>query len=307
MSAQPEHIAVIALVTAAQRADLEWHRMATLIEESGSARALIEGGEPSGFEDEGALAAARTATPADLKEAEKLIDQASRDDARLVTVLDEDYPTNLRFIYNRPPFLFVRGTLVANDNRAIAVVGTRDASPEGVKTAESLGLDLARGGVTVLSGLAAGIDTAAHEGALRAGGRTIAVIGTGILAPTYPKQNADLAKRIVESGGAVVSQFWPKSPPAQWAFPMRNVVMSGMALGTVVVEASKTSGAKMQARLALEHGKRVFLIRPLVMREEWARDYAERRGAQVVETAEDVKKAVDAIVNSWTGQQLQLT
>jgi DNA processing protein len=129
--------------------------------------------------------------------------------------------------------------------------------------------------VTVVSGLARGIDTAAHSGALAAGGRTIAVVGTGITR-TYPNENTQLCEEIAASG-AVVSQFWPSAPPASYTFPKRNVTMSGIAQGTAVIDASATSGAKMQARYALEHGKKVFLLSSLVKRYEWAERYAQRR------------------------------
>lgn len=205
--------------------------------------------------------------------------------AELVTVLDDAYPANLRVIYNLPPFLFYRGSLERGDTRSIAVVGTRKASADGLDAARRMAGHLVDAGVTVLSGLALGVDTAAHEEALARGGRTIAVLGTGIL-HCYPKQNTSLAERIAEKG-ALVSQFWPSQSPARYTFPRRNVVTSGMAQGTVVIEASSTSGAKMQARLALEHGKQVFLISQLVTSQPWARKYVER-GAIEVRTVDDV-------------------
>jgi DNA processing protein len=206
--------------------------------------------------------------------------------ARLVTVLDDDYPANLRVIYNLPPFLFYRGRLERDDARSVAVVGTREASDAGIDSARRMAGLLAEHGVTVLSGLAKGIDTAAHEETLAQGGRTIAVLGTGILR-CYPKENSELAERIVQSG-ALVSQFWPSQPPTTYNFPRRNVVTSGMSQGTVVIEASETSGAKMQARLALEHGKRVFLVSRLVTSQPWAQKYVENRGAIEIRSVEDV-------------------
>ncbi len=206
--------------------------------------------------------------------------------ARLVTVLDDDYPANLRVIYNLPPFLFYRGRLDREDARSVAVVGTRDASPEGISSARRMARSLAQNQVTVLSGLARGIDTVAHEETLAQGGRTIAVLGTGILS-CYPKENADLAERIVETG-ALVSQFWPTQPPTRYTFPRRNVVTSGMSQGTVVIEASNTSGAKMQARLALEHGKRVFLVSRLVTAQAWAQKYVSDRGAIEIKSVDEV-------------------
>ena len=126
-------------------------------------------------------------------------------------------------------------------------------------------------------------------------------MGTGIQR-VYPAENRELAARIVEAGGALVSQFWPDAPPTRYSFPMRNVVMSGMAVGTVVVEASSTSGAKMQARLALDHGKRLFLVESLVMHEKWARDYAERPGATVVKSVDDVLVALESELRSGVSQ-----
>ena len=210
--------------------------------------------------------------------------------ARLVTVLDEDYPANLRLIFNLPPFLFYRGELRRDDARSVAVVGTRKPSDEGVARGRKMASALVGEGVTVLSGLAAGIDAAAHEATLEAGGRTIAVMGTGILR-TYPAENKQLAQRIAETG-AIVSQFWPTQPPARHTFPRRNVVTSGMSQGTVVIEASKTSGAKMQARLALQHGKLAFLVESLVTSQPWAADYLEKypRAVRVREVQEVIDR-----------------
>lgn len=207
-------------------------------------------------------------------------------DAKLVTVLDRDqYPSNLRVIPSPPPFLFYRGELHRDDARSVAVVGTRKASDEGRERARVLAEKLTAESVTVISGLAKGIDTEAHTATLAAGGRTIAVVGTGILR-TYPKENAQLAERVAETG-AVVSQFWPEAPPTRYSFPMRNAVMSGISQGTAVIEASATSGAKMQARIALEQGKRAFLMASLVTRESWAQRYLER-GAIEVHSVEDI-------------------
>ncbi len=141
-------------------------------------------------------------------------------------------------------------------------------------------------GVTVLSGLARGIDTVAHQACLDAGGRTIAVLGSGIRR-VYPPENAGLAERIAEHG-AVVSQFWPDTHPTSYTFPRRNVVTSGMSQGTVVIEASATSGAKMQARLAVEHGKQVFLLHSLVTEREWARKYLKRPRVHEVHDVADI-------------------
>ena len=217
--------------------------------------------------------------------------EAARDvGATLVTVLDDNYPINLRLIPNLPPFLFVRGEMRNEDVLSVAVVGTRKASERGIRRAERMSRLLVERGVTVVSGLARGIDSAAHRSALDSGGRTIAVLGTGITL-CYPQENRHLAEDIARNG-AVISQFWPSCPPGRDTFPRRNVVTSGISQGTVVIEASYTSGAKMQARLALEHGKRVFLLSSLVESQEWAKTYVEKRGAIKVSNVEDVTKSL---------------
>src|SRR5258708_284075 len=238
-----EQAAVLALVRASPG---EWHQTADVIAEAGSALRLL-GGEPaimSADRRQHASELASRVRPDSLQQAEDLIGRVTSQGVRLITILDEDYPDHLKLIFNRPPFIWVRGHLESRDLRAIAVVGTRQATQEGRAAAARLARGLATAKVTVLSGLARGIDTAAHTAALDAGAKTIAVIGTGILAPVYPPENSDLAGRIVANGGALVSQFWPEAPPRKISFPRRNVVMSGMAAGTRVVEAGATPGAK---------------------------------------------------------------
>lgn len=297
-----EQAAVLALV---EKSPHLWSDIATLIESGGSALRLVRrdwsGFEPLELQEAKQLG---DVTDADLDRYEQLIAECAADGIALVTVLDKGYPRNLRRVFNRPPFLFVRGRgrLLAEDERAIAVVGTRRPSERGLEQAATLARELAERGVTVLSGLALGIDGAAHEATLDAGGRTVAVMGTGIRR-IYPSQHEPLAARILDEGGALVSQFWPDGPPTRYSFPMRNAVMSGMAIGTVVVEASSTSGARMQARLALEHGKLLFLVKALVMQESWARRYAEHPATTVVEDVEDV---VD-VLSSATRPVEQLT
>ena len=301
-----EQAAVLALVDAAHsELGWEWYRVAEALSETGSARDILDG-EWNGFEPDDAR---RLHTLTDVVHQkvvhyQELIDDQASLGSDLVTVLDPRYPRNLMEIYNRPPFLFIRGQLMPEDNRAIAVVGTRQASESGLKQAAELAAGLSDSGVTVLSGMASGIDTAAHRAALDAKGRTVAVMGTGI-GKRYPAANRSLADEI-EQRGALVSQFWPSAPPARWSFPMRNVVMSGMALGTVVIEASSTSGAKMQARLALEHGKFVFLVKSLVLTQEWARDYADRRGAIVVDHVDEILEHLAAIADARSAAQLRL-
>jgi DNA processing protein len=289
-----EQAALLALVN---KSDHPWHTTAGLVEEAGSTIRLLEGDAP-GLEGTGAAMAGALGRRVDEGEVDhyaQLIRGWAADGLRLVTVLDVDYPANLREVYNRPPFLCVRGELRDEDTRAIAVVGTRRPSTRGLVQARQFAAGLARDRVTVVSGMALGIDTAAHEAALDAGGRTLAVLGTGINR-VYPPSNGSLAARILGQG-AQVSQFWPDAPPTRASFPIRNVVTSGLALGTVVVEAHGKSGASMQARVCLEHGKRLFLVRSLVMQEAWAQRYAQRASATVVDAVEDVLEVVEELLD----------
>ncbi len=211
------------------------------------------------------------------------------------TVLDDTYPPNLLSIHNRPPWLFFQGAWDSvRDSRAVAVVGTRQATDEGIRRAHRLSRELVEAGFSVFSGMARGIDTAAHIAALQAGGRTVAVMGTGIHV-RYPRENARLADSIVAAGSSLVSQFLPAQPPTKWTFPARNVVMSGLALATAVVEAGETSGAKMQAEAALLHGRSVFLPSSLVAAHGWARRLVETgirdsRAVEVGSTDDIVKR-----------------
>lgn len=267
-----------------------WHALAREAQRGGGVQRLARGQFIEASAEASATAEAIRAAAGDLprleEEAHREYEKATAAGARLITVLDDDYPATLRLIFNPPPFLFVLGQLRTEDLRSVAVVGTRQATDAGQRRASRMARLLVEHGVTVVSGLARGIDTAAHRAALEANGRTIAVIGTGIRR-CYPAENRSLAERIA-AAGAIVSQFWPDSPPATYTFPRRNVTMSGIAQGTVVIEASRTSGAKMQARLALEHGKKAFLLRSLAEEQEWARRYIEKRGAIAVDDVDDV-------------------
>jgi DNA processing protein len=175
-----------------------------------------------------------------------------------VALGDTAYPANLREIHAPPERLYVRGALTADDALAVAIVGSRAATPYGLAVAERLGADLAARGVTVVSGLARGIDSAAHRGALRAGGRTIAVLGSGVDV-IYPPENRPLAGEI-EARGALVSQFVAGTRPLAGYFPARNRVIAGLSLGVVVVEAASRSGSLITAGLAGELGREVMAV-----------------------------------------------
>ena len=263
-------------------------QLAGMIEERGSALAVLrelESAAPDRLFDveEGRVS---------LDQLENYVHRLSNEGIELLTILDTVYPLNLRMVYDRPAALFVRGALRQEDERSVAVVGTRKATERGLTQAREIAQTLVAADYVVVSGLAAGIDTASHTATLEAGGRTVAVIGTG-LRETFPKQNTALQARI-GSESAVVSQFWPGQGPRKWTFPARNAVMSGFARATVVVEASHTSGARMQARLANEHGRPVFLLRTL-LEHAWARAAAERPSTYVIDDAAEVVATLDRL------------
>jgi DNA processing protein len=251
-----------------------------LIERAGGARAVLE-------QEHGLLADG-------LHEQAGLQVSAWRDQQiGLLTVRGSDYPANLIAIPERPPLIFVLGDLLPADSRSVAVIGSRRATSDGKLMARAIVGELVDAGYTVNSGLAAGIDTAAHTEALSRGGRTVAVIGTGVLR-CYPPQNTGLKRQIAQRG-AVLSQFWPEDPPRRENFPLRNGVMSGISLATVVVEASATSGARVQARISLAQGRPVILSESLLT-QEWARELSQQPGAHVVAAASEVPALVDRLV-----------
>jgi DNA processing protein len=177
---------------------------------------------------------------------------------QVLTLDDDDYPVNLRQIETPPPLLYVRGTLLPNDSWAVAIVGTRRASPYGREVAHSLSRDLAANGITVVSGLALGVDTVAHRSALASEGRTIAVLGSGV-DQIYPPDNRGLAQAIAENG-AVVSEYPLGTRPDASNFPPRNRIISGLSRGVVIVEAGERSGALITANFAAEQGRDVFAV-----------------------------------------------
>ncbi len=266
---------------------------AELAEDAGSALAVLD--EESDLDgSQATLFPVQTSEL--LKAAQEEIDGWTATGIELLTVLHPGYPENLRTVHDRPPLIFVRGRLDEADARAVAIVGARSASQAGLSAATEIATELVRHGYTVASGLAAGIDTAAHTAALNEGGRTIAVIGTGVNR-VYPSENTALQHEIA-SGSAVVSQFWPDAPPNRRSFPMRNAVMSGISLATVIVEARETSGARVQARRALAHGRPVFLLEALTNTQPWASEFAERPGVGVIRRPSDLLAALGRITST---------
>lgn len=232
--------------------------------------------------------------PDPLEAASRDIDAWTEEGQSMVTVLDGAYPARLRGVHQAPPVLFTRGSL-RSDDRAVSVVGSRQASERGLGIAANVATELVARGVTVLAGLAAGIDTAAHRAALAAGGRTVAIIGSGIN-KVYPAANRGLHQEI-GSKGLLVSQFWPDAPPRKHTFLMRNATMSGYGLATVVVEAGEHSGARAQARMAVEHGRPVVLTDLVVERNDWAKSLVGRPGVYVAGNLREVMASIEGLID----------
>jgi DNA processing protein len=206
-----------------------------------------------------------------------------------VTVLDREYPARLLGIREAPPFLFYEGTLREPDD-GMSVVGSRTASEWGLRLAADASRLLVAEGLTVIAGLAAGIDAAAHEAALAEGGRAVGVLGTGIT-QSYPASNRALQREIGKSG-LLLSQFYPDAPPLRQSFPMRNATMSGYGLATIVIEAGEQSGTRIQARVAGEHGRPVILTDRVAATTTWGAALVGRPNVYVVSSAAELAQAV---------------
>lgn len=220
------------------------------------------------------------------KSAEAAVAALAKSGAVLVTLLDKDYPPFLKEIPDPPPYLYLKGTLPAS-NKVVAVVGSRRASDYGLSVTTKLSRELAEQGVTIVSGLAMGIDAAAHRGALQVSGATVGVLGCGI-DQVYPAENRQLF-RDMEAKGAIVSEFAPGTPPDAPNFPRRNRIISGMSRGVLVVEAVEKSGSLITAKFALEQGREVFAVPGNInFRTSRGTNSLIKEGAKLVETVEDI-------------------
>jgi len=236
----------------------------------------------------GPVAAERIATGCRNERA--LAQELARAKARGVTVVtleDAEYPQQLKTIHDPPLVLYVQGTLTAEDTVSVAIVGTRRASFYGLRSAEQLGYDLALRGITVVSGLALGVDGAAHRGAVKAKGRTLAILGSG-LDHLYPPAHQELAQEIAQHG-ALISEFPMATTPEPYHFPRRNRIISGLSLGVVVVEAAQRSGALITADFALEQGREVFAVPgPMEAITSQGTHQLLKQGARLVTSVEDI-------------------
>jgi DNA processing protein len=264
-------------------------RVRQLLEHFGDAAAILRASKQQllqvrGIGEETAESIANWEKSIDLKAELKRIADFG---CRIITQADQEYPELLRQIYDPPVVLYVKGQLLPKDKNAIAMVGSRMTTHYGIEAARKLAYQLAYVGVTVVSGGARGIDSAAHQGALSGKGRTIAVLGTGINLIT-PPENAELFERIA-ANGAVITQFPFNRPGDKQTFPIRNRIVAGMTLGTVVVEANLTSGALITAHFATEYGRQVFAVPGRIdsPRSKGCHELI-KKGAKLCESAEDI-------------------
>lgn len=268
-----------------------------LLEEFGTASAVLAAtaGDLRRVQGIGAELARRIERAKDEIDVESELSRCAAAGITILSDQDAAYPRALREIYDPPGVLFVRGEIRPPDALAIAIVGSRHATQYGLAQAERLAGSLARAGIAIVSGLARGIDAAAHRGALAAGGRTLAVLGSGIL-NLYPPEHAQLAEEVSRQG-AVLSEVPPHSPPLAGAFPQRNRIITGMSLGVLVVEASTNSGALISARHAMEQGREVFAVPGRIdSRVSHGCHRLIRDGAKLVETADDVLEELGPLV-----------
>ncbi|OGD30876.1 DNA protecting protein DprA [Candidatus Azambacteria bacterium RIFCSPHIGHO2_01_FULL_44_55] len=228
-----------------------------------------------------------------------------KENFKIIKFTDKDYPFLLKETVLPPQLLYVRGSIEPRDKNAVAIVGARIATSEGLKNAYELAFQLAGAGVTIVSGLAQGIDTEAHKGALDAGGRTIAVLGTGVDV-IYPTSNIKLAKRILdEDCGVIISEFSPGTPALPHHFPQRNRIISGLSLGTVVVEAREKSGALITANFALEQNRDVFAVPgPIGRPTSYGPNRLIKEGAKIVTDARDIMEELGFKIVTSDKQQV---
>ncbi len=223
----------------------------------------------------------------------------------VLTYADEEYPDRLREIYDAPAVLWIRGNRALFSRPSLAVIGTRHPTPYGAGMAEMLSRDLALRKLVILSGMARGIDSAAHKGALAAKAPTIAVWGTGIDV-IYPKENKHLAEQILLSGGAIVSEYPMGTFPAPQNFPKRNRIISGMSVGVLVIEASETSGTRVTARCALEQNRDVYAVPGNVTsKTAWGPNTLIKQGARLVATWEDIWEDLPTQIRVQLEEQLE--
>jgi len=264
-------------------------RIRKLIERYGTADRVFQASltelEATGMR---AVSAQSVATGKSLELAQQECVKAAEAGARIISLSDPEYPSRLKEIYDPPVILFVKGSIEVLAQPGIAMVGTRHPTPYGSGMAERLSTDLAARGLVIISGLARGIDTASHRGAVASKGKTVAVLGTGIDV-MYPRENTRLAEQIVALGGALITEFPVGTSPTPQNFPIRNRIISGMSAGVLVVEAAEYSGTRITSRVALEQNRDVYAVPGNVTNKgSWGPNTLIKQGAKLVATWEDV-------------------
>jgi len=264
-------------------------RIRKLVEHFGSAERVFQASltelEATGMP---VVSAQSLATGKSLELAQQECAKAAECSAKIIALDDPAYPPRLKEIYDPPVVLFVRGSVELLSSPGIAMVGTRHPTPYGLGMAERLSKDLAARGLVIISGMARGVDTASHRGAITVGGKTVAVFGTGIDV-MYPKENSRLAEQILSLGGALISEFPVGTFAAPQNFPIRNRIISGMSVGVLVVEAAEYSGTRITARCALEQDRDVYAVPGNVTNKgSWGPNTLIKQGAKLVATWEDV-------------------
>jgi len=219
----------------------------------------------------------------------------------IIKITDKEYPDLLKKIYDPPDELYIKGDASALNRKCLAIVGTRTATEYGKAISRKYAKELSRCGITIVSGLAEGIDTEAHKGALEAGGKTIAVFGCGI-DKIFPSENSGLAEEI-EKNGALVSEYKPGTPTAKWTFPRRNRIISGLSLGVVMVEGHYDSGAMITAKLALDEGREVFAVPGSVEIDQTkGPHWLIKQGAKLAENVDDILEELN--IEHVAGEEL---
>ncbi len=272
--------------------------LADLIERFGSAEAVLTA-------DSSSLSAVRNVGPklvnvirnsADHVDVEAIMQWCGDRQVTILQITSPHYPSSLHELSDAPPILFVDGELKPCDALAVAIVGTRHATAYGRSQAEKIAYGLAKAGVTIVSGMARGIDSAAHQGAIDAGGRTVAVYGCG-LAHIYPPENADLSRRIADNG-ALVSEFHPQTKPHSGTFPQRNRLISGLSHATLVIEAPERSGSLITARTAYEQGREVLALPGAVTsRASQGTNLLIRDGATLIRNVDDILECLGPLAH----------
>jgi DNA processing protein len=306
MSNGDTSIAAVAVSTPASYQGVYWlalsltqglgpSRIKKLIDHYGAAERVFQASltelEATGMR---AVSAQSIATGKSFELAQQECAKAIEAGARIIALSDPEYPARLKEIYDPPVILFVKGSIEVLAQPGIAMVGTRHPTPYGSGMAERLSCDLAARGLVIISGLARGVDTASHRGAVSAKGRTVAVLGTGIDI-MYPKENTRLTEQMIALGGALITEFPVGTSPAPQNFPIRNRIISGMSAGVLVVEAAEYSGTRITSRLALEQNRDVYAVPGNVTnKNSWGPNTLIKQGAKLVATWEDVWEELPA-------------